>query len=47
MAKATQTTKTTTRKGRRKKTGSGSDYIQCNVCHGTGRIKNWRKKGKR
>lgn len=49
MAKATQTTTTTTRRGRRRK-GSGKTsggYIQCNMCKGTGRIKNWRKgKGK-
>ena len=31
-------------KGRRKKTGGNSGYIQCNMCNGTGRIKNWRKK---
>lgn len=33
-----------TTKGRRKKTGGDSGYIQCNICKGTGRIKNWRKK---
>lgn len=36
----------TTTKGRRKKTGGNSGYIQCNMCKGTGRIKNWRS-GKR
>lgn len=35
MAKATQTTKTTTRSGRRRKTGGNSGYRQCNMCHGT------------
>ena len=43
MAKATQTIKTTTRRGRRKKSGSNADYVQCNMCHGTGKVKNWRK----
>lgn len=39
MAKATQTIKTTRRRGRRKKTAGGSGYRQCNMCHGTGRIR--------
>jgi len=26
-----------------RKTGGNSGYIKCNVCHGTGRIKNWHK----
>ena len=38
---AKQKTKTT-KSGRRKKTGGNSGYIQCNMCRGTGRIKNWR-----
>ena len=38
MAKGKQTTTTTT-KGRRKKTGNNSGYVQCNMCHGTGRVK--------
>ena len=42
MARARQTVKTT--KSRRRKTGGKSGYIQCNVCKGTGRIKNWHKK---
>lgn len=33
--KARQTTKTRTRT---RKTGSGSRYMQCNICHGTGRV---------
>lgn len=37
MGKQTVTT-TTTRK-RRRKTGGNSGYKQCNMCHGTGRIK--------
>lgn len=41
MAKVKQTVKTT--KTRVKTKGKGADYIQCNVCHGTGRIKNWHK----
>lgn len=44
MAKAT-VTKTT--KTRVKTKGKGADYIQCNICKGTGVIKNWHKtKGK-
>ena len=42
---ARQTIKTTTRKGRRKKTGGGSEYVTCNICHGTGKVK--RRKGGR
>ena len=41
MARARQTV---TRKTRRRKTGGKSGYIQCNVCKGTGRIRNWHKK---
>lgn len=44
MAKATQTVKTTTKKGRRRKTGGDSGHIKCNMCGGTGRIRNWRVK---
>ena len=40
MAKGKQTTTTT--KGRRKKTGGNSGYVQCNMCHGTGRVKKGR-----
>ena len=36
---------TKTRK-RVRKTGGGSGYLKCNVCHGTGRIKDWHKKKK-
>lgn len=32
-------TKTTT-KSRKRKTGGSSGYHKCNMCHGTGRIKN-------
>ena len=28
-----------THKKRRKKTGGNTGYKQCNVCHGTGRVK--------
>ena len=39
---------TVTIKGRRRKTtGGNSGYIQCNVCKGTGRVKNWRKDKKK
>ena len=31
-------------KKRTRKTGGTSGYIKCNMCKGTGRIKNWRKK---
>ena len=34
MAKQTIRTK-----GRRRKTGGKSGYKQCNICHGTGRVK--------
>lgn len=27
---------------RRKKTGGNSGYVQCNMCHGTGRVKKGR-----
>lgn len=26
---------------------SGKDYIPCNICHGTGKIKNWHKAKKK
>ena len=41
MARVRQTV---TIKTRRRKTGGNSGYIKCNVCKGSGRIKNWRKK---
>lgn len=40
-ARAKQTVKT---KSRTRKTGGNSGYVKCNMCHGTGRVKNWRKK---
>lgn len=40
-AKAKQTIKY-----RRRKTGGNSGYIQCNVCRGTGRVRNGHKKKK-
>ena len=33
-------------KVRKKKTGGNSGYITCNVCKGSGRIKDWHKKKK-
>ncbi len=36
--KAKQTIKT-----RKRKTGGNTGYIQCNMCKGSGRIKNWHK----
>ena len=44
MAKQTITYKKTTTKQRVKKTGGSTGYVQCNMCHGTGRIKK-KKKG--
>lgn len=38
MAKV-KITKTKTVKTRRRKTGGSSGYMQCNICHGTGRVK--------
>lgn len=38
MAKAKQTVRVTTTT-RRRKTGGNSGYKQCNICHGTGRVK--------
>lgn len=32
-------------KKRTRKVGGNSGYVSCNMCHGTGRVKNWRKKG--
>lgn len=43
MARARQTVTT---KIRRRKVGGDSGYIQCNMCHGTGRVKNGHKKKK-
>lgn len=37
MAKQKVTVKVT--KSRTRKTGPGTGYKQCNVCHGTGRVK--------
>ena len=37
MARVKQTV---TRKRRTRKTGGKSGYRKCNICHGTGRIKN-------
>lgn len=42
MAKIKQKVRT---KKRVRKTGGNSGYVSCNMCHGTGRVKNWRKKG--
>lgn len=42
MAKVKQTVKTT--KTRVKTKGKGADYIQCNMCHGTGVVRNGHKK---
>lgn len=42
MAKIKQKVKT---KKRVRKVGGNSGYVSCNMCHGTGRVKNWRKKG--
>ena len=33
-------------KKRERKTGGNSGYIKCNVCGGSGRIKDWHKKKK-
>lgn len=38
MARIRQTVKQTT-KTRRRKVGGNSGFVQCNMCHGTGRIK--------
>lgn len=34
-----QRIKTTTRRGRRRKTGGSSGYVMCLRCRGTGRVK--------
>lgn len=34
------------KKTRKRKTGGSSGYLQCNMCRGTGRIKDWHKKKK-
>jgi len=44
MARVKQTV---TRSGRRRKTGGNTGYIICNMCHGTGRVRNGHKKGKK
>lgn len=31
-------------KSKKRKTGGNSGYLQCNMCKGTGRIKDWHKK---
>lgn len=31
-------------KTRRRKYGGNTGYVQCNICHGTGRVKKKRKK---
>lgn len=33
-------------KARRRKVGGNSGYIQCNMCRGTGRVRNGHKKKK-
>lgn len=38
MARIRQTVKRVTRT-RKRKTGGNNGYIQCNICHGTGRVK--------
>ena len=37
MAQKVRISKTT--KSRKRKTGGNSGYRQCNICHGTGRVK--------
>lgn len=37
MAQKVKVSKTT--KSRSRKTGGKSGYMQCNICHGTGRVK--------
>lgn len=37
MAQKVKISKTT--KSRKRKTGGNSGYKQCNICHGTGRVK--------
>lgn len=45
MARVKQKVKTTTKtRSRRRKTGGNSGYLVCNICKGSGRIKNWHKK---
>lgn len=43
MGQRVTITKTTTTKTRKRKTGGNSGYRKCNMCHGTGRIKNKKK----
>lgn len=45
MAKIKQRIKIKT-KSRKRKIGGNSGYIQCNICGGSGRIRNWHKKKK-
>lgn len=33
-----------TKKTHKRKTGGDSGYIQCNMCKGSGRIRDWHKK---
>ncbi len=44
MAKAKQTVTT---KVRKKKTGEGTNYLVCNLCHGAGRVKKGYNKKKK
>ena len=44
MATKQKVKMTITTKKRERKTGGNSGYIKCNMCNGSGRIKNWRKK---
>ena len=44
MAKAKQTVTT---KVRKKKYGEGTDYLQCNMCGGSGRVKKGYNKKKK
>ena len=46
MAARVKVHQTVTTKSRRRKTSNNGNYIQCNMCHGTGRVKNNNKKKK-
>lgn len=46
MARARVKQTVTKSKSRQKKTGGNSGYMKCNMCSGTGRIKNWHKNKK-
>lgn len=37
MGQKVKVSKTT--QSRKRKTGGNSGYVQCNICHGTGRVK--------